>query len=130
MVRSLRVMTSNVLKGRADAAAFSRLLDEVSPDVLVLQELSRELATLVADRFRNHSLHPSEDSIGRGIATNTAAEFGVIEMPLQESRRPLARRDRRHERGEHVGLATRLAEDAQDRPHLHRRTRRRRRLRA
>lgn len=76
-------MTSNVLMGRADPSAFGQLLDTVEPDVLVIQELGHNLVPVVEDRFSNHTLHPSEEFIGRGIATNLDASFDVIEMPLR-----------------------------------------------
>lgn len=76
-------MTSNVLMGRADPSAFASLLDEVQPEVLVVQELGHNLVPLIESRFAHHSLHPSDDFVGRGIATSFDAEFGSIEMPVR-----------------------------------------------
>lgn len=79
----IRLMTSNVLMGRADPVAYDRLLAELNPDVVVIQELGHNLVPIIEKRFPNHSLHPADEFIGRGIATKLDVEFGEIEMPLR-----------------------------------------------
>jgi endonuclease/exonuclease/phosphatase (EEP) superfamily protein YafD len=76
-------MTSNLLQGRADASEYEALLERMAPDVVVTQELGHDCAAVLTDRYRNHHLHPADDFVGRGIATNLDAEFGHIEMPVR-----------------------------------------------
>ena len=73
-------MTSNLLHDRVDVAAFGAVLDRWDPDVVVTQELGVDCAVVLADRYRNHYLHPGDGFRGRGIATRLDANFGDIPM--------------------------------------------------
>ena len=83
MSESIRIMTSNLLHGGADIDDYRNLLDRIEPDVVVTQELGREYIGVLAERFRNHYLHPADDFTGRGIATHLDVEFGDIPMPVR-----------------------------------------------
>jgi len=74
-------MTVNLLQERSDIARFVRVLEEVSPDVVVTQELAPEAADVLADAYPNHHLVPSSDFTGRGVATRLDAVFDDIPMP-------------------------------------------------
>lgn len=76
-------MTSNLLHGGADAARYNELLERMAPDVVVTQELGYDCAEVLTDRYVNHYLHPADDFVGRGIATNLDAVFGDIVMPVR-----------------------------------------------
>lgn len=78
---SFSLMTANLLHERCDVDDFSRVLNEMSPDVLVTQELAPSCAEVIQGFYSNHQLRPSIDFTGRGIATRFDAEFGDIEMP-------------------------------------------------
>ena len=83
MSASIRIMTSNLLHGGADIDDYRKLLDRIEPDVVVTQELGHEYIGVIAERFRNHYLHPADDFTGRGIATHFDVEFGDIPMPAR-----------------------------------------------
>lgn len=83
MVEQIRLMTTNLLNGRADVSYLESVLDRHEPDVVVTQELGFDAADLLAARYPNHYLNPSEEFKGRGIATRLDAEFGDIVMPAR-----------------------------------------------
>lgn len=74
-------MSANLLHERCDVSHFSRLLEDLSPDVVVTQELGPETAKVLTASYANHRLRPSGDYTGRGIATRFEAEFGDLPMP-------------------------------------------------
>lgn len=78
---SFRLMSGNLLTERSDIAHFSRVVADFDPDVVVTQELGAGAADVLASIYRNHSLHPSSDVAGRGIATRFDCEFADIAMP-------------------------------------------------
>jgi endonuclease/exonuclease/phosphatase (EEP) superfamily protein YafD len=70
--RTLRVLAANVYLGRADPAGFMRLVDELHPDVITIEELTprfrREVAAAGLDsRYRFHVLDPGLYARGTGI---------------------------------------------------------------
>jgi endonuclease/exonuclease/phosphatase family metal-dependent hydrolase len=81
MERSLRLMTANLLNGRADPRDLARIVDLLEPDLVVTQELAPDAAEVLADRFPHHELQPALDHGGRGIASRHLAEFGEIPLP-------------------------------------------------
>lgn len=83
MGHTVRLMTSNLLRGRADADGLRRVIEEFHPDVVVTQELGYEYVDLLQTLYRHHYLHPDDDFIGRGIATNFEVTFGDITMPVR-----------------------------------------------
>lgn len=74
-------MTVNLLHVRSDAAHFARVVERLTPDVVVTQELGPYCAEVLASTYPNHRLRPSLDFVGRGIATRFDATFGDIDMP-------------------------------------------------
>jgi len=81
LMASFRLMTTNLLMDRSDKTDLARVLDQISPDIVVTQELVPTAAAVIAARFPNHRLRPSFGFVGRGIATRFDAEFGEIDMP-------------------------------------------------
>ena len=81
MDRPIRLMTANLLAGRADVGHLAGILDRLEPDILVTQELGHEAAEMIGVRFPYHDLRPSDDAGGRGIACKPAADFGEIPLP-------------------------------------------------
>ena len=81
MDRPIRLMTANLLAGRADVMNLAGILDGLEPHILATQELGHEAAEMIGARYPHHYLRPAEDARGRGIATRFAAEFGQISMP-------------------------------------------------
>lgn len=81
MVASLRLMSVNLLHEHCDVARFSRVVADLSPDVVVTQELGHGAADVLASSYPNHRLLPANDYTGRGIATVFDVDFGDLEMP-------------------------------------------------
>jgi endonuclease/exonuclease/phosphatase (EEP) superfamily protein YafD len=79
----IRLMTSNLLNGGADADSLAEVLDRMRPDVVVTQELGYEYVDVLTKRYNNHYLNPADDFTGRGIATRLEAVFGDIPMPVR-----------------------------------------------
>lgn len=77
----MRILSSNLLLGRADVEAYGSLLECTDPDVVVCQELGQSQADLLADRYEYVDLHPSEEFVGRGVASRLPIQFGTIDMP-------------------------------------------------
>ncbi|MGH8915910.1 MAG: endonuclease/exonuclease/phosphatase family protein [Acidimicrobiia bacterium] len=75
-----RLMTANLLNGRADAGHLARILDRVEPDLVMTQELGPDAAQAIAERYPHHDLRPGLDHRGRGIASRFDAEFGSVDL--------------------------------------------------
>jgi endonuclease/exonuclease/phosphatase family metal-dependent hydrolase len=82
----VRLMTSNLLNGRADARSFAEVLDRVSPDVVVTQEMAFDVARVLFDRYPHTALMPRLDHRGQGIASRHPGEFGAIHLPVRGGR--------------------------------------------
>jgi endonuclease/exonuclease/phosphatase family metal-dependent hydrolase len=79
--RRFRLMTANLLNGRAKADDLRRVIDLVEPDLVATQELGPDAAEVLADRFPHHELRPELDHRGHGIASRLPAGFGEIPLP-------------------------------------------------
>jgi endonuclease/exonuclease/phosphatase family metal-dependent hydrolase len=71
-----RLMTANLLNGRADPAHVAEILDRLEPTIVVIQEMGPDIAEVIADRYPHHDLAPALDHEGRGVASRLPAEFG------------------------------------------------------
>ena len=83
MYSGFRLMTTNLLQDRCDVSRFTQVLDDVSPDLVVAQELAPGPAEALAQRYPYTLLHPSLDFTGRGIASRIRADFDDIAMPAR-----------------------------------------------
>lgn len=81
MVRRFRLMTANLLNGKADPGNLGEVLDRVRPDVIVTQEMGPNAAEVIASRYPHHDLHPDLIGQGRGIASRFDAEFSPLVLP-------------------------------------------------
>lgn len=69
----LQVLTANVLQDNEDATALLRLIDEESPDVVVLCEVNQRWIADVAplrQEFKYHVEHPLENKYGIALYSN------------------------------------------------------------
>lgn len=82
----LRILTANLFNGRADPVEFGRLLDDLEPDVLAVQELAPNVAAEIARRFPFRDLDPRLDHLGLGIGSRVPATFGVVPMMNRPAR--------------------------------------------
>jgi endonuclease/exonuclease/phosphatase family metal-dependent hydrolase len=80
----VRILSANLLNGRADPDALAELVRRLGVDVAAVQELSPEQAEALAEVLPFGSLRPSRDYNGMGIA---------LRAPARESRVSLPRRD-------------------------------------
>ena len=78
-----RLVTANLLNGRADPAAFARLVQALGADVVAVQELTAPQADALAGVLSFGRLEPAPDHSGMGIA---------LRRPGNVTRMPLARR--------------------------------------
>jgi endonuclease/exonuclease/phosphatase (EEP) superfamily protein YafD len=81
MAQSFRLMTVNLLNGRADAGHLAEILDRLEPHLVLTQEMGPNAAEVIAARYPHHDLQPALDHTGRGIASRFDAEFGSIPLP-------------------------------------------------
>jgi endonuclease/exonuclease/phosphatase family metal-dependent hydrolase len=77
----LRVLTANLLNGRADPDALARVIDERAVDVAALQELGPDQARAVSEVLPFGKLEPATDCNGMGIALRRPGE--VRRLPLR-----------------------------------------------
>jgi endonuclease/exonuclease/phosphatase family metal-dependent hydrolase len=82
----VRLMTANLLNGRADPRSFAEVVDQMSPDVVVTQEMAFDVARVLAERYPHTSLEPRRDHRGQGIASRYPAEFGTLDLPERGGR--------------------------------------------
>jgi endonuclease/exonuclease/phosphatase family metal-dependent hydrolase len=81
MIGTFKLMSANLLNGRADVVHLSDVLDRVQPDLLVTQEMGPDAAAVIASRFPHHDLRPDLVHQGRGIASRFDAQFETLELP-------------------------------------------------
>lgn len=79
-----RVLTANLLNGRAHTASLDRVLNEVRPDVVAGQEVGPNAADVLGDRFPHGLIQPSLDYTGMAL---------VGRDPIQVRRQGLPHRD-------------------------------------
>jgi endonuclease/exonuclease/phosphatase family metal-dependent hydrolase len=84
---TLRLVTANLLNGRADAGAFADLLRRSDADVVAVQELGWEQAEAIARVLPYGQLDPADDYTGMGLA--------LRRPPADQKRLPLPYRDAR-----------------------------------
>ncbi len=80
---AIRVMTVNLLNGRADPASFAALVDEVRPDVVAAQELGPNAAEVVTERFSFGIVDPGEDHMGRALVATRPFRVTDLELPYR-----------------------------------------------
>jgi endonuclease/exonuclease/phosphatase (EEP) superfamily protein YafD len=82
----LRVMTANLWSRRSDPEALARLLEEVQPDVLAVQELGPAQAEAIASVLPHGRLEPRLDSEGMGIALRHRGTVEALALPRRDAR--------------------------------------------
>ena len=82
----LRILTANLFNGRAHPVEFGKLLDDIRPDVVAVQELAPNSAAEIARRYPCRDLDPRLDHLGLGIASQVPATFGVVPMVNRPAR--------------------------------------------
>jgi len=90
----LRVLSGNLMNGRADPEAFVDLILESGADVAVTQELSPEQADALGRVFPYGRLEPALDFTGMGIALRGPAAFDRVPLACRDAR--IARLDPAH----------------------------------
>ncbi|MGE0608846.1 MAG: endonuclease/exonuclease/phosphatase family protein [Pirellulales bacterium] len=84
----LRILTANVLQDNAGAAALLKLIDEESPDVVVLCEVNQrwidDLAPL-RQRFKHHVEHPLENKYGIALYSRLELVSADVRAMVKES---------------------------------------------
>jgi endonuclease/exonuclease/phosphatase (EEP) superfamily protein YafD len=82
----LRLMTANLWCERTDPEALVRLLEDVRPDVLALQELGPEQAEAIRSVLPHGRLEPRRDFDGMGIALRHPARVDPLGLPRRDAR--------------------------------------------
>jgi endonuclease/exonuclease/phosphatase (EEP) superfamily protein YafD len=90
---TLRLLTANLLHGRAEPAALAALLEERAVDVACFQELGEKQVAAVAEVLPHGKLEPSprRDSSGMGVALRRPAEMQALPLPRRNARVALLR---------------------------------------
>jgi len=78
---SFRLMTANLLNGKADPGHVAEILDRHRPDLCVIQEMGHDIVPVIADRYPHHDLKPASNHEGRGVASRLDAELGSAPLP-------------------------------------------------
>lgn len=84
MTTTLRAMTVNLWSDRVHPAGLGRVLDEVAPHVLTVQELEAHAVATIAARFPHHFLDPATDALGSGVASRIPMEAARLAMPHRD----------------------------------------------
>jgi endonuclease/exonuclease/phosphatase family metal-dependent hydrolase len=80
MGASFRLMTANLLNGRAEWPNVASIIDRHRPEIVVVQEMGPDIAPVLAARYPYHHLHPAEDHEGYGMASSYQAVFDTIPL--------------------------------------------------
>ncbi len=83
MTGAVRVLSANLANGRAHADAFAALVDRVSPDVVVVQELDPGQAEALARVMPFGKLEPARDHHGMGIALREPGTIRRLPLPYR-----------------------------------------------
>lgn len=89
MSRSIRVLSGNLWRGRADPQGLVDLIREYGVDVFAAQELGPENAEAIASELPYGRLEPSQEVLGMGIALRRPADYQRIPLSLRDARRVL-----------------------------------------
>jgi len=81
----LRIVSGNLMNGRADPSAFADLVRSSGADVVVVQELAPEQARALADVFPHGRLEPGRDFKGMGIAARHPAHFDRLPLAYRDA---------------------------------------------
>ena len=82
----LRLLTANLLNGRADPARVAGLLEGLGVDVACLQELSAAQAEAIAAVLPHGKLDPRHDHEGAGIALRHPGQVERLPLPQRDAR--------------------------------------------
>lgn len=77
----LRIMSSNLLQDRARPESLAAAIEDLDPDVLVVQELGPRCAAVIEDAFTHCHLEERPNDLGVGIASRRPINARLLEMP-------------------------------------------------
>jgi len=81
----LRILSSNLANGKADADAFADLVEVVEPDVVAVQELAPAQADALARVLPFGKLLPRFDHLGMGIALRAPGSVRILHLPYRSA---------------------------------------------
>jgi endonuclease/exonuclease/phosphatase family metal-dependent hydrolase len=82
----MRLVSANLWNGAADPKAFRAILEELSADVVAVQELAPEQADEIARVLPYGVLDPARNSTGMGIALRRPAPVERLALPGRDAR--------------------------------------------
>jgi endonuclease/exonuclease/phosphatase (EEP) superfamily protein YafD len=77
----LRILTMNLYNGAADPTELAAVLDDAKPDVVAVQELSRNSAEVLSEWASSALLDPRDDTLGMGVAARWDLDISRLEFP-------------------------------------------------
>jgi endonuclease/exonuclease/phosphatase family metal-dependent hydrolase len=80
----LRILTQNLYNGRADPEALGRLIEQLRPDVIAVQELSANAARVLEAWGDEGLLDPRDDTTGMGMVLRGGAKLFRPEFPVRQ----------------------------------------------
>ena len=81
----LRVLTANLYAENLDVDGFLGVLEELAPDVALVQELSFEAAEVLAEFLPHGMLVPEVGTDGRGLALRAPADMELLPMVYRDA---------------------------------------------
>ncbi len=78
---SLRILTMNLYNGAADPTELAAVLDDEKPNVVAVQELSSNSATVLSEWGESTLLDPRDDVTGMGMAARTHLATSRVDFP-------------------------------------------------
>lgn len=81
LVIRLRLLTANLWAHHSEPEGLARVLREVDPDLLAVQELQQANADVIARRYAHHGLAPHHDTLGNGVASRYPTT--ISRLPLR-----------------------------------------------
>jgi endonuclease/exonuclease/phosphatase family metal-dependent hydrolase len=81
----LRLVTANLCNGRADPAAFARLVDGLQADIVAVQELGPAQAEALRRVLPFGMLEPASNYQGMGIALRHSARVARLPLPRRDA---------------------------------------------
>lgn len=99
-----RVVTANLLNGRADPAAFADLVAALGPDVVAVQEIDAAQADALARTLPFGKIEPAGDHTGMGILLRRAGSVKRLPLPWTDGLLSEVGLDERTGRGDLVEI--------------------------
>lgn len=81
----IRILNCNLRGGRANAATLQGIVESEAVDVICAQELSRDLAAMLAGILPHNNMHHDRINRANGVAARLPIQILPLELPMRDA---------------------------------------------